>query len=72
MAKKKVSNQAQVRNAIQDWKAGNNQTDELYFDPTVIEERDQQLWAFTNQSVLVDIQNDVGPFKKFVFVAILA
>jgi hypothetical protein len=68
MAKIRVVGIAATRTKIQEWKAGNGQADEIIYDPDVLEAKDIQLWAF-NQGVLVDIQEEVGPFKKIVFSA---
>lgn len=71
MAKIRVAAVGATRTKINEWKAGTGQADELVFDPDVLEYKDMQLWAF-NQGVLIDIQEEVGPFKKIVFVAVLS
>lgn len=70
MAKVRVVAVGGARTKITEWKAGTGQADELVYDPDVLEAKDIQLWAF-NQGVLVDLQEEVGPFKKIVFVAVL-
>lgn len=70
MAKIRVVAVGATRTKINEWKAGTGQADEIVYDPAVLEAKDIQLWAF-NQGVLVDIQEEVGPFKKIVFVAAL-
>lgn len=71
MAKIRTAAVTTTRNKINEWKAGTGQADELIFHPDDLEAKDIQLWAFKN-GVLVDIQNDIGPFMKIVFSAILA
>jgi hypothetical protein len=70
MAKVRVVAVGGARTKITEWTSGTGQADEIVYDPTVLEARDIQMWAF-NQGVLVDIQEEVGPFKKIVFVAVM-
>ena len=70
MAKVKIESNQQAKTKINEWKAGQNQADELVYSPTDLDGNDVQLWAF-KQSVLIDVQQEVGPFKKLLFVAVV-
>lgn len=70
MAKIKISTNQNSKTKINEWKAGTGQADELIYDKADLDGGDIQLWAF-KQNVLIDIQQEVGPFMKLVFVSVV-
>lgn len=70
MAKVRITSNPTAKAKINDWKSGNNQADELIYDPVDMDGKDVQMWAF-KQNVLVDLQQSTGPFMKFIFVSVL-
>lgn len=72
MAKIKLTAIPAARQKVQnEWKIGNNQTDTIVYDPSDFDGEDFQLWCF-KQGVLVDVQSEIGPFKRIVFIAVLS
>jgi len=57
-----------VRAKLVQWKDGTNRVDELVFLPSEVDERDLQIDSFNKWDMLINVVDDIGPFKKFVFV----
>lgn len=62
-----------IKNLLDGWALnGNPGGDILIYDPSVdFDAKQLQLDYFNKKELVIDIQDDIGPFKKIVFIEIL-
>jgi len=66
MARVKVTAQ-NINSKLLLWKNGTSLTDELIFLPADSISEDEVIRAGWKESVIIEVQSDIGGFKKFVY-----
>lgn len=66
MARVKVTAQTIISKLIL-WKNGSNVTDELIYLPADGISEDEIIRAGWANNVIIEVQNDIGGFKKFIY-----
>ena len=66
MARVKVTAQ-NINSKLLLWKNGNNIVDELVFLPADGISEDEVIRAGWKESVIIEVQNDSGNFRKFIY-----